>query len=365
MKIAVPAVALLTINSHEALAAAKRVRGGGHNKAEVDYLAETISSSPSIYDHEAALLQLDNNKAKNKKKHTRRGNNNQRRATSWSAASNPWLSPATATNNADLILDNTTVKMSKYKGKKRGGHGKKHRSDKQRKTSSDSSSSKSNKEAGWSPSSSTKSTWKSSSGGSSSSDSGSSSSSKDEETIIVIGEKEESKSSSSSGWSKDAWDKPSSWDSPSRSGSSTPSPSSSGKPVNDGPQKMWWGGPTAGWQDSPWGQTVWKSSSSSAEETVINNWVNTGLTITISGCSAFNPQTINGVLPPAGPGQPPAPTPAGPTTGRTTPQPPSMANSGPGGAPKIQQIRKFLSCLVLSCFCGHCVCIIYQFIHYN
>ena len=357
MKIAVPAVALLTINSHEALAAAKRVRGGGLNKAEVDYLAETISSSPSIYDHEAALLQLDNDKAKNKKKQqkqTRRGNNDQRRATSWSAATNPWLSPATATaatNNADLILDNTTVKMSKYKGKKRGGHGKKHRSDKQRKTSSGSSSSKSNKEAGWSPSSSTKSTWKSSSGGSSSSDSGSSSSSsKDEETIIVIGEKEESKSSSSSGWSKDAWDKPSSWGSPSWSGSSsTPSPSTSGKPVNDGPKKMWWGGPNAGWQDSPWGQTVWKTSSSSAEETVINNWVNTGLTEIISGCSAFNPQTINGVLPPARPGEPPAPTPPAPTTGRATPQPPSLADSGPGGAPKIQQIRKFLSCLVFVC----------------
>ena len=357
MKIAVPAVALLTINSHEALAAAKRVRGGGHNKAEVDYLAETISTSPSIYDHEAALLQLDNDKAKNKKKQqkqTRRGNNDQRRATSWSAATNPWLSPATATaatNNADLILDNTTVKMSKYKGKKRGGHGKKHRSDKQRKTSSSSSSSKSNKEAGWSPSSSTKSTWKSSSGGSSSSDSGSSSSSsKDEETIIVIGEKEESKSSSSSGWSKDAWDKPSSWGSPSWSGSSsTPSPSTSGKPVNDGPKKMWWGGPNAGWQDSPWGQTVWKTSSSSAEETVINNWVNTGETMIISGCSAFNTQTINGVLPPARPGEPPAPTPPAPTTGRATPQPPSLADSGPGGAPKIQQIRKFLSCLVFVC----------------
>lgn len=112
---------------------------------------------------------------------------------------------------------------------------------------------------------------------------------------------------------------------------------------------MWWGGPNAGWQDSPWGQTVWKTSSSSAEETVINNWVNTGETMIISGCSAFNTQTINGVLPPARPGEPPAPTPPAPTTGRATPQPPSLADSGPGGAPKIQQIRKFLSCLVFVC----------------
>ena len=88
-----------------------------------------------------------------------------------------------------------------------------------------------------------------------------------------------------------------------------------------------WSSSSSSWEEQPesWG-CGWKSSDDRATETIANNFHNTAAIMTISGCSVFDPQTINGKFQKA---SPTPPTPGQPTPPGPTPPSPSQAQSGP------------------------------------